>query len=101
PLFNRELSRLDYNRRVLAKAEQEDIPLLERLRFLAYASQNLDEFFMVRAGSIRDLIDAGIDEPTDGLTPVEQMESIRERGRAIVADMYALLNGRILPALHE
>lgn len=101
PLFNRELSRLDYNRRVLAKAEQEDIPLLERLRFLAYASQNLDEFFMVRAGSIRDLIDAGIDEPTvDGLTPTEQMESIRGRGRAIVADMYALLNDRILPALH-
>ncbi len=101
PLLNRELSRLDYNRRVLAKAEQDDVPLLERLRFLAYASQNLDEFFMVRAGTIRDRIDAGIDEPTvDGLTPQEQMEAIRERARTIVSDMYTMLNGRILPALH-
>jgi polyphosphate kinase len=80
PLFNRELSRLDYNRRVLAKAGQEDVPLLDRLRFLAYCARNMDEFFMVRAGSIRDRIDAGIEDPNvDGLTPEEQMTAIRQR----------------------
>jgi len=100
PFFNRELSRLDYNRRVLAKAEDETVPLLERLRFLAYCSRNLDEFFMVRAGTVRDRIDAGIDAPTfDGLSPVEQMNAIRRRASAIVGEMYGLLRQRLLPAL--
>jgi polyphosphate kinase len=102
PLLNRELSRLDYNRRVLARAEDDEVPLLERLRFLAYCSKNMDEFFMVRAGSIRDRIDAGIPEPTiDGLTPDEQMQAIRERAGAILADMYTHLNDRLLPALRD
>src|SRR5471032_469018 len=102
PLLNRELSRLDYNRRVLARAEDDEVPLLERLRFLAYCSKNMDEFFMVRAGSIRYRIDAGIPEPTiDGLTPDEQMQAIRERAGAILADMYTHLNDRLLPALRD
>src|SRR5215475_2156095 len=100
--LSRELSRLDYNRRVLAKAEDNDLPLLERLRFLAYCSRNLDEFFMVRAGAIRDSIDAGVVEPNvDGLTPSEQMQAVHERARDIIEDMYALLNDRLLPALRE
>jgi polyphosphate kinase len=102
PLLNRELSRLDYNRRVLARAEDDDVPLLERLRFVAYCSKNMDEFFMVRAGSIRDRIDAGVNEPTaDGLMPDEQMQAIRERARAILADMYTCLNDRLLPSLRD
>jgi polyphosphate kinase len=100
PLLNRELSRLDYNRRVLAQAERADVPLLERLRFLAYCSRNLDEFFMVRAGSIRDRIDAHIEQPTvDGLTPVEQMDAIRNKATSILGDLYALLNETLLPEL--
>jgi polyphosphate kinase len=100
PLLNRELSRLDYNRRVLAKAEDLAVPLLERLRFLTFCSRNLDEFFMVRVGATRDLIDAGIDEPTpDGLLPVEQMTAIRQRTRELLADMYRCLNEQLLPEL--
>ncbi len=100
PLLNRELSRLDYNRRVLAKAEDSSVPLLERLRFLTFCSSNLDEFFMVRVGATRDLIDAGIDEPTpDGLLPVEQMSAIRQRTRELLADMYRCLNDQLLPEL--
>ncbi len=100
PLLNRELSRLDYNRRVLAKAEDSSVPLLERLRFLTFCSSNLDEFFMVRVGATRDLIDAGIDEPTpDGLLPVEQMNAIRQRTRELLADMYRCLNDQLLPEL--
>ncbi|HEX7153083.1 MAG TPA: polyphosphate kinase 1 [Thermoanaerobaculia bacterium] len=100
PLLNRELSRLDYNRRVLAKAEDPQVPLLERLRFLAFCSQNLDEFFMVRVGATRDLIDAGIDDRTpDGLSPVEQMAAMRKRAKELLADVYTCLAERVLPAM--
>lgn len=102
PLLNRELSRLDYNRRVLAKAEDASVPLLERLRFLAWCSRNLDEFFMVRAGATRDLIDARITEPSaDGLLPIEQMEAIRAGSHALLDDMYRCLNGQVLPELRK
>ena len=100
PLLNRELSRLDYNRRVLAKAEDPSVPLLERLRFLSFASSNLDEFFMVRVGATRDLIDAGITERTaDGMLPSEQMAVVRPRTRELLADMYRCLNDQLLPEL--
>lgn len=100
PLLNRELSRLDYNRRVLEKAEDAEVPLLERLRFLAFCASNLDEFFMVRIGATRDLIDAGIAERTpDGLLPVEQMAAMRTRTRELLADLYRCLNGQLLPEL--
>lgn len=100
PLLNREISRLDYNRRVLAKAEDTSVPLLERLRFLTYCSNNLDEFFMVRAGATRDLIEAGISERTpDGLSPLEQMTAIRKRAKELYDDIYRCLNDRLLPEL--
>ena len=100
PLLNRELSRLDYNRRVLAKAEDPDVPLLERLRFLAFCSRNLDEFFMVRVGATRDLIDAGIAERTqDGLLPTEQMAAMRGRTRELLDDLSRCLNTQLLPQL--
>jgi polyphosphate kinase len=102
PLLNRELSRLDYNRRVLAKAEDPAVPLLERLRFLTFASSNLDEFFMVRVGATRDLIDAGITERTaDGMLPAEQMAVVQPRTRELLADMYRCLNEQLLPELRE
>jgi polyphosphate kinase len=100
PLLNRELSRLDYNRRVLAKAEDSSVPLLERLRFLAFCSRNLDEFFMVRVGATRDLLDAGINERTpDGMLPGEQMAAMRQRSRVLLDDMYRCLNDQLLPEL--
>jgi polyphosphate kinase len=101
-LLNRDLSRLDYNRRVLAKAEDSAVPLLERLRFLTFCSRNLDEFFMVRVGVARDLIDAGIsDRSPDGLLPVEQLAAMRQRTRELLDDMYRCLNEQILPALKD
>lgn len=100
PLLNRELSRLDYNGRVLEKACDPSVPLIERLRFLTYCSRNLDEFFMVRAGATRDLIDAGITEPSpDGLLPSEQMTVMRQRMRELIAAMYVCLNEQLLPEL--
>jgi len=101
-LFNRELSRLDYNGRVLEKARERDVPLIERLRFLTYCSRNLDEFFMVRVGATRDLLDAGITERSpDGLLPSEQMAAMRQRTRELLDAMYDCLNNELVPELRQ
>ena len=78
--LNRELSWLDFNARVLALAEDPILPLLERAKFLAIFSQNLDEFFQVRVSALKDQIDSGlrITSP-DGLDQVEQLRAIRTR----------------------
>jgi len=102
PLLNRETNRIDYNRRVLAEAESPDVPPLERLKFIAYTSRNLDEFFMVRVGELRDLIDAGIEDPSpDGLTPSQQLDQIRVHARGLIDDLYACLDGEVLPLLRK
>ncbi|MCO5316068.1 MAG: polyphosphate kinase 1 [Solirubrobacterales bacterium] len=78
--FNRELSWLDFNQRVLELAEDESVPLIERLKFCAIYASNLDEFFMVRVAGLWDQVDAGIDaRGPDGLSPREQIEAIRSR----------------------
>jgi polyphosphate kinase len=77
--FNRELSWLDFNDRVLQLAEDERTPLLERLKFCAIWSSNLDEFFMVRVAGLHDVVDAGIDSPgKDGLNAAQTIERIRQ-----------------------
>ena len=77
--FNRELSWLDFNDRVLQLAEDESVPLLERIKFCAIWESNLDEFFMVRVANLEDLIDAGRDvRGPDGLSPTEQAARIHE-----------------------
>ncbi len=100
PLLNRETARLDYNRRVLAEARNEDVPPIERLKFIAYTSRNMDEFFMVRVGELRDLIDAGIENPSpDGLTPAQQLTLIRKNARTLIDEMYGCLDAEVLPLL--
>jgi polyphosphate kinase len=77
---NRELSWLDFNERVLALAEDESVPLLERVKFLAIYTANLDEFFMVRVAGLHDQVDAGIDaRGPDNLSPSQTVERITER----------------------
>src|SRR6059036_847833 len=76
---NRELSWLDFNDRVLQLAEDERLPLLDRVKFLAIYSTNLDEFFMVRVAGLHDQVDARIDSRgPDGLSPMEAIERIAE-----------------------
>ena len=76
--FNRELSWLEFNQRVLELSEDPDVPLLERLKFSAITSNNLDEFFMVRVAGLHDQVDAGIETPLqDGRTPRETLDEIR------------------------
>jgi polyphosphate kinase len=102
PVLNREMSRVDYNRRVLAKTADATVPAMERLRFLAWCSRNLDEFLMVRAGAARDMIDARIAEPsTDGLQPMEQMEAIRSGARSLLDDLYHCFYEQLVPELRN
>src|SRR5690606_34852396 len=83
---NRELSWLAFNERVLEEAEDESNPLLERLKFLAIFSSNLDEFFMVRVAGLQDQVRAGFHKPENkaGLTPKEQLEKIALKTQALV-----------------
>jgi polyphosphate kinase len=100
--FNRELSWLDFNDRVVQLAEDASVPLLERLKFCAIWSSNLDEFFMVRVAGLHDQVDAGIDKPTqDGLTPAQQIRRIREVVPRQQARASGALHKAILPALAE
>ncbi len=98
--FNRELSWLDFNQRVLEIAEQEDVPLLERVKFCAIYSSNLDEFFMVRVAGLWDQVDAGIDaRGPDGLSPTEQIEAIRSRTLELDRRLNSCFFDRIKPEL--
>ncbi|MEA2464079.1 MAG: polyphosphate kinase, partial [Acidobacteriota bacterium] len=100
-LLNRELSWLEFNRRVLAEAEDVRVPLLERLKFLSIVSSNLDEFLMVRVGTVRSLIASGVrDKSPDGMTPKQQLKAVRERVKALLRDMYRVLDG-LLPQLRK
>ena len=81
---NRELSWMEFNERVLELAEDADTPLMERVKFLAIYSSNLDEFYMVRVAGLHDQVDAGIDaRKADGLSPLETIDALaRARRRA-------------------
>lgn len=100
PYLNRELSWLAFNDRVLALADESGIPLLERAKFVAIASSNLDEFFQVRVAALKDQIAAGVDDTTpDGRTPGQQLDEIGVHVRDFVGRQERLVVERLLPAL--
>ena len=100
PFFNRELSWLAFNARVLRLAADPEVPLLERVRFLAIFSNNLDEFFQVRVSGLDDRVAAGITEPDhDGRTAAEQLEQIHQVVTRLCAEQQELYDTRIRPAL--
>ena len=101
-LLNRELSWLDFNERVLSLAAEIGIPLLERVKFVAISSSNLDEFFQVRVAALKDQVAAGVIAPApDGLTPMQQLAAIGETVTSFVARQEGLLLGTLLPLLRE
>jgi polyphosphate kinase len=90
--INVELSSLEFNARVLALAEDPEAPLAARLRFLSIFSTNLDHFFMVEVGALKEQVAAGVAEPSpDGLSPAQQLDAIAIRLRPLVARKYRLL----------
>jgi polyphosphate kinase len=99
---NRELSLLEFNRRVLEQAKDDATPLLERLRFLCISSRNLDEFFEVRASGIKQQIDLGaLTTGPDGLTPHEQLARISTISHELVEEQYRVLNDVLLPLMAQ
>jgi polyphosphate kinase len=100
-LLDRELSWLDFNARVLALAADQAVPLLERLKFLAFFSANLDEFFMVRVAGLAGRVAAGLGAATaGGLEPAAELKAIRGRVLELVADQTAIF-AALTPALAE
>src|SRR5271170_4574095 len=98
---NRELSWLEFNRRVLEEAKDPTVPLLERLKFLAIFSSNLDEFFMVRVGGLQQKVQARIARGSgaDRMPPSEQLEKIGQTVRQLVAEQYHCMAETVQPAL--
>lgn len=100
PFLNRELSWLEFNRRVLEEAEDPKNPILERLRFFCIFHSNLDEFFMVRVASLLRRIHEGDGTPDPaGLTPYQQMGLILGRVKELEQSSYELYNEKLVPAL--
>jgi polyphosphate kinase len=98
--LNRELGFLAFNRRVLAQAADDTVPLLERLRFITIVSSNLDEYFEIRVAGLKEQIKLGLPEPgPDGRAPTEVFEAVSREAHALVAEQYQLLNQTVLPAL--
>ncbi len=98
--INRELSLLAFNDRVLELAQDSSLPLLERLRFLCISSSNLDEFFEVRVGSLRQQMALGLNTAgADGLEPRRALDEIAVRSHALVERQYQLLNAVLIPDL--
>src|SRR5438128_8929120 len=101
--LNRELSWLEFNRRVLEEARDPTVPLLERLKFLAIFESNLDEFFMVRVGGLQQKVQAGIAHGSgaDKIPPHEQLLRIGQIVRQMTADANRVFTEELRPALER
>jgi len=100
--INRELSRLDFDERVLAMAEDPKLPVLERVRFLAIFSQNLDDFFQVRVAGLKEQVLAAVAVASpDGMSPPEQLKAIRARVEGLVDRQVGIYSREIVPALAQ
>ena len=99
---NRELSWLKFNQRILFEARDKNIPILERLKFLSITASNLDEFFMVRVASLKDMVNAGYKKPDlAGMNPEEQIAAIHDVTKKFVATQYSTYNRSLIPLLNQ
>lgn len=98
--FNRELSWIEFNKRVLDEAKDKSNPLLERVKFLSIFSTNLDEFFMIRVSGLKRQIESGVEElSSDGMTAQEQLEEILTKLTPLINEQYRIFNEEIIPEL--
>ena len=98
--LNRELGQLEFNRRVLAQAEDTSIPLLERLKYLCIVSSNLDEFFEIRVAGLKEQIKLrGVAISTDGLNAQQCLQQVRVQAHHLIERQYQIFNKSIIPAL--
>src|SRR5512133_1760567 len=100
--FNRELSLLEFQRRVLEEAWDESNPLLERIKFLSIFGSNMDEFFMVRVSGIRKMVEARIMEVSpDGMTPPDELAAIRKLAQELLVEAQRCYQRKLLPLLEK
>jgi polyphosphate kinase len=98
--LNRELGQLEFNRRVLAQAEDATIPLLERLKYLCIVSSNLDEFFEIRVAGLKEQTKLGVTATSaDGLTAQQTLQLVQKQAHQLIERQYQLFNADIIPAL--
>jgi polyphosphate kinase len=100
PLFDRELGALSFNERVLAEAQNPSVPLLERVKFLGICAHNIDEFFMIRVGQIRDLIAANVPADPFG-NGLKRLQAVRDGARSLLRAIYRCLGEELIPALRK
>jgi len=99
---NRELSWLDFNERVLSLARETSVPLLERVKFCAIFSGNLDEFFQVRVAALKGQVAAGVpSSAADGLSPTRQLTAVGQRVESLVKEQERILLEDLLPLMAE
>lgn len=100
--FNRDLSWIEFNRRVLEEALDPDMPLLEKVKFISIFHSNLDEFYMIRISGLKEQIAANVSEPTiDGLTPLAQLQKIEKTLQPLLRQVLDLWQNEVVPALKE
>ena len=100
--MNRELSWIKFDERVLAEARDRKLPLFERLKFLSITASNLDEFFMIRVASLKDMVSADCQKKDiSGMTPQEQLDELYVVTHELVREQYSIYNRSLLPALME